>query len=163
MENIDNDDTYLEVDLFGTILQINKQGIIYRKLNYPNSVKWRKTNELACNGHGYNYVCIGRFGKIARARIMAYIYLHLDLTNKNQIVDHIDRNPLNNKLSNLRILTPQQNQFNRGAKGWSYNISKQKNEACIRINKKLINLGTYDTPEEAHNAYLEAKQKHHII
>jgi hypothetical protein len=34
--------------------------------------------------------------------------------------------------------------------------------ASIRVLKKQIYLGTYDTPELAHAAYLDAKRKMHV-
>ena len=43
------------------------------------------------------------------------ILLHRYIMNakKNQIVDHIDNNPLNNQLSNLRICTIKENSYNK--------------------------------------------------
>ena len=64
-------------------------------------------------------------------------------------------------MNNLRIVTNQENQFNRNAKG--YHKNGKKFQAQISINGKNINLGMFDTKEEAHQAYLQAKEKYHII
>lgn len=72
-------------------------------------------------------------------------------------VDHIDKNKLNNKISNLRETTSQNNNRNRsqykntssGIKGISWHKSKFKWEAQIRIDNKLYHLGRYDKFEDA--------------
>jgi hypothetical protein len=87
----------------------------------------------------------------------------LDLNNVNLEIDHIDRNTINNKLSNLRILTHQQNCLNRNAKGYTLDKIYNKWKSIIFYNNKNIYLGHFATEEEAHNAYLEAKKKYHII
>lgn len=78
-------------------------------------------------------------------------------------LDHIDRNPSNNKISNLRIVTSQQNKFNKNHKGYSWDKSRNKWISSIHLNKKQIFLGRFNTEEEARNAYLQAKEKYHII
>ena len=78
-------------------------------------------------------------------------------------VDHIDRNKLNNNLLNLRMVTNQQNQFNKNARGFTWNKQAKKFKAQIVINGKRIYLGLFDTEEKARQAYLTAKEKLHII
>jgi len=79
-------------------------------------------------------------------------------------VDHINHNRLDNRKSNLRIVTRQQNHFNRSkVKGYIWNKSSKKWQAYIVINRKKIHLGYFDTEEEARNAYLLAKEKYHKI
>jgi hypothetical protein len=76
------------------------------------------------------------------------VYLHRTILNTDQFVDHINHNKLDNRKENLRIVTKSQNQMNCNNKG----ISKQKNGkyyAYIKINHKLMNLGTYIDEEEA--------------
>ena len=93
---------------------------------------------------------------------MGYCFLGLDIDDTTQQIDHIDRNRINNHINNLRIVTPQQNCFNRNAKGY-YLDKHNKYVAQIKLNRKIKHLGYYDTEEEAHNAYLEAKKIYHII
>jgi hypothetical protein len=77
------------------------------------------------------------------------------------VIDHIDRNKLNNNLENLRLITFQENLFNQKAKGWSY--FRGKYVAQLSVNGKQHYLGSYNTEEEASCAYLEGKKKHHHI
>ena len=78
--------------------------------------------------------------------------------------DHINHITLDNRESNLRIVTCQQNQFNqRNPKGYYWHKIKKKYIARIKLNGKIIQLGRFLTPDEAHNAYLEAKKKYHKI
>jgi len=79
-------------------------------------------------------------------------------------LDHIDGNRANNKLNNLRIVTRQQNNFNRiNTKGVSRLKKNGKWYAQIVLNGKKIHLGYFYLEEDAINAYKEAKKKYHII
>ena len=81
-----------------------------------------------------------------------------------EMIDHINGNPSDNRISNLRVVTPQENNFNfQKAKGYSWDKSRNKWIATIQLEKKHIYLGRYNTEEEARNAYLQAKLKYHII
>jgi hypothetical protein len=79
------------------------------------------------------------------------------------IIDHINRDKLDNRIVNLRSVTSQENQFNRGAKGYTYIENRNKYQAQIVIGGKFINLGHFNTPEEATDAYINAKQIYHNI
>lgn len=74
-------------------------------------------------------------------------------------VDHKDHNGLNNCRKNLRVVTAQQNNFNRRAKGFR-KVGK-KYRAFLRISGDQIHLGTYDDPRMARAAYLCGKQLFH--
>ena len=80
----------------------------------------------------------------------------------NQI-DHINRNTADNRICNLRNVTHQKNSWNQKCKGYSYHKQRKKYEARIIVNKKRIHIGLYNTPEEARQAYLNAKPKYHVI
>ena len=94
-------------------------------------------------------------------RIIAYAYLGLDLDNPKIQIDHVNRNRLDNCVSNLRLVSNQENSFNRNAKGYYKHYNRYV--ANIHINGKTIYLGSFETKEEAHNAYLQGKLIHHII
>ena len=84
-----------------------------------------------------------------------------DSSSDNQ-VDHIDNCRTNNNIENLRIVNCSENAQNRpSAKGYSWKKNRNKYEAGIEINYKRYHLGLYDTPEEAREAYLNAKEKYH--
>lgn len=77
----------------------------------------------------------------------------------DHLIDHADGIKKNNRLSNLRAATTQQNRWNSrhkkpnllGFKG----VGKQwdKYRAAIKINGRTRHLGVYDTPEEAHEVW----------
>ena len=93
------------------------------------------------------------------------VYLHRFLMNPpdNMEIDHINRNKLDNRRENLRICTQQQNLQNKGiptdnTSGYT-GVYKRNNKWCARINinKKQINLGTFNTFEEAKHARILAE------
>lgn len=85
------------------------------------------------------------------------------------LVDHIDGDPHNNRLANLRLATSRQNQCNQktrsdntsGLKGVSWSEERQKWQTGIQVNGKRIALGRFNTKEEAYAAYCEAARRLH--
>ena len=78
-------------------------------------------------------------------------------------IDHINRDRSDNRIINLRSVTLQQNQFNRCGKGYTFENSRNKYKAQIRLEGKTIHLGLFNTPSEAEEAYKQAKKIHHKI
>lgn len=81
------------------------------------------------------------------------------------VVDHKDHNKLDNRKSNLRICTNQQNGCNRLSsnipkysqyKGVSWYKSTGKWAAAIKCHGRKINLGSFDTEQGAAKAYNDA-------
>lgn len=72
-------------------------------------------------------------------------------------VDHINRDPLDNRAENLRMATPSQNSFNRsrtsknksGYVGVVLHKPTQKWQAQIGLMRRTLYLGLFDTPEAA--------------
>ena len=82
------------------------------------------------------------------------------------IIDHINGNHLDNRIYNLREVTPAQNTMNSRLrvskksgfpKGVSFQAGKYK--AQIKLNKKTQYLGSFPTIEEAFSAYQEAAKR----
>ena len=99
---------------------------------------------------------------------LAWLYMTGDWPNGQ--VDHINGVRTDNRIDNLRVVSHQENAQNtRKARSDNKSsgllgVSKNTNgwRARIMVNKKPIQIGTYNTPEEAHAAYIEAKRKMHV-
>jgi hypothetical protein len=84
-------------------------------------------------------------------------------------IDHIDGNPLNNRIENLRACTLAENSCNAktrsdntsGTKGVYWFKPKQKWRARISLNKKDYHIGYFNTKEEAEIAVIAARTKIH--
>jgi hypothetical protein len=124
--------------------------------------EWLNQWKWQYDSHGYatrKLWIIGGKGKTEK------IYLHrLIMDNPtNKEVDHINRNKLDCRKSNLRLVTHSQNLLNRpansnntsGYKGVFFDKSRNKWKAMIKINYRSIFLGRFNTAKEASNAYLE--------
>lgn len=103
-------------------------------------------------------VCIE--GVLYFAHRLTWLYVHGELPSST--IDHIDRDPSNNRISNLRIASDQQNKANRP----SQNNSKPYRGVHRMVNRyvsqityqgKSIYLGSFSCPIEAHERY---KAKH---
>lgn len=78
--------------------------------------------------------------------------------------DHINHQTLDNRRCNLRIVTNQENQFNRkNPKGYYWDEATNKWRARIKINGKTKHIGLFNTAKAAHVAYLQAKKRLHQI
>lgn len=86
------------------------------------------------------------------------------------VVDHADRNTLNNRKNNLRFVSQQVNCINTGVpknntsgvKGVSEVKGKNKWDAYIKVNYKKIFLGRFDTKEEAIAARKVGEEKYYL-
>lgn len=86
---------------------------------------------------------------------------------KGRIVDHINGNPLDNRRSNLRLVTLSQNAQNRkrhknnksGVKGVIWHKGNKAWRASIMINGKAKHLGSFQDLQEAGQAYRNASEK----
>lgn len=117
-----------------------------------------------CNSSGYRRTKVDGTSLLTHRIVWA---MHCGVWPTHDL-DHIDRNRANNRISNLREITRSGNTQNRvladadsisGALGVSRNHFNW--QARIRLNGKLVYLGTYATIPEAEHAYLEAKKRLH--
>ena len=78
-------------------------------------------------------------------------------------IDHINGDPADNRIKNLRVVTSSENKQNqKTVKGFSFHKAKGKFLAQIMADGKTIHLGYHETPVDANAAYLRAKREHHI-
>ena len=117
---------------------------------------------------GYTIIRINKNGY--RASRLAWLYITEKWPSND--IDHIDGNTQNNAFTNLRDVSTAHNIQNqkrahlRNKTGNFLGVSKLKGgkrwRARICTNGIQILIGWFDTPEEAHQAYLAAKRKHHV-
>ena len=127
-------------------------------LHWITKHKWR----LSKYGNGYQYA-------IRTHPSGQHLFLHKEVVGagKHQIVDHINRNPLDNRRSNLRLCTLAQN--NKNASLRRSNTSGFRGVYCrgnywsaaIESDGRKYNLGTFATAEDAAKAYDEAAKRLH--
>ena len=132
--------------------------------------KWRVSTKVPRDltaGIKYprGYIGIRIDGRRYHAHRLAWFYVHGVWPTLD--IDHIDGDPSNNRLANLREATRSQNLANLhkrrgnakypkgvykrgGNKGdWGYGVQ-------IKDGDTYLKFGRYDTPEEAHEMYCEA-------
>ena len=96
------------------------------------------------------------------------VYMHRLIMKppKGLVVDHMSGDKLDNRRSNLRLATPGQNMHHANKrtgqyKGVSWDKSRNKWKAYICFQYKNIQIGRFDTAEEAARAYDEYAKKLH--
>ncbi|QHB38726.1 endonuclease [Flavobacterium phage vB_FspS_tooticki9-1] len=136
----------------------------YQISNYGNvkSLKNGKEKILKAveNGRGYLSVCL-RKDKIAYTKrvhvLVCESFLnHFGNGTTEKSIDHIDNNKLNNKLSNLQIISHRENIVKSVKNKTGLTGAKKHGEkycSYITINNKYKHLGVFKTALEAHNRY----------
>jgi hypothetical protein len=139
---------------------------------------WR----VARKGRPYGYIPAGtRAGSVWQGN--GYRYIMLDGASYPETrlafllmvgcwprhgLDHENRDRADNRWANLDVASRRQNQGNQGAhsnnrlgvKGVCYEASRKKYKATIEMRGKSVNLGRFDTVEEAQAAYAAAAEKY---
>lgn len=114
----------------------------------------------------------GKYIYAARRTFKAsfHISMHKQImgTNKNELIDHIDHDGLNNQKKNLRVCTKKDNvrssrlasSNTSGYKGACWHKGANKWMASICVNQRHIYLGLYSDKIEAAKVYDEAAIKY---
>ena len=141
-------------------------------------LRWRKLPNKRCKS------LIAGYRKQDNSRAMAYWVVMVNYKNykvhqiiwvymtgkwPDRLIDHEDLNGENNKWSNLRLATQSQNMMNvglritnkTGVKGVSLDSRGNKFRARITLDRVSIELGHFNTLEEAKTAREIASKKYH--
>ena len=147
-------------ETYAEVIIRNKQGeecarslIDLEDVDLVSKYKW------CANSHGY---------VLCRETNMFLHKLVMNDINNDRTIDHINRNRLDNRKSNLRYATPQQNCMNKskqsnntsGYPGVSWRKDRNKWRAFITVDRKQIALGLYENKEDAITARKAAEEKY---
>ena len=117
-----------------------------------------------CPDGQYGYISVRLRDRLYQAHRLIWFYVTGQWPTA--VIDHIDGNPANNAWDNLREATRAENNRNRmrrrhGLKGVTIEHRTGRWMAQIMLGKKNHYLGTFDTEEAAHAAYIEASKRLH--
>lgn len=116
----------------------------------------------------FNYTKIVIFSKTYSAHRLAWLYVHGE--SPQGMIDHINGNKHDNRICNLRLANNSENQQNQkkaqsnnksGYLGVDFHKRSNSWRATLVVNKKRTEYRGFSTPEEAHQAYLDAKRELH--
>lgn len=131
-------------------------------------VNSRKAGKTAGSLHSEGYLTINIDRRNLYAHRLAWLYFYGEWPRG--IIDHINGNRRDNRISNLRDTTRSVNVQNyrsaaknskSGLLGAYYHKKSGKFKPEITISGVRLRLGVFDTAEAAHDAYIKAKRSHH--
>ena len=121
-----------------------------------------KIGDVVGYAHCQGYLSIRLSGKYYLLHRLVWLYMYGYFPKEE--IDHIDHNRTNNALSNLRLVSSQENKQNSrlsknnktGHNGVSLHKKTGKYRAYIMVNRKQIYLGLFETLQEAIDARKQA-------
>ncbi len=124
--------------------------------------------DIGCLSRGYKKASIN--GKVVPLQRIIWSFMYGE-PDEGMIIDHINGNRSDNRIDNLRLVTPSQNTQNQhkprkdnlssGIKGVTLYKPNGTWQAQIRAHGKYYYIGRYKTKEEAAEAYKEGAKKYH--
>jgi hypothetical protein len=146
-----------EQDYLNSLLYYDKeQGTLHWLPQQGKRCNNTKTRAGSFATRGYRIIRID--GRLYQEHRIIWV-MHNGLISSNLDIDHIDRNPSNNKLENLRLATRSLNNINKNSKGVCYDKARNKWRAQLTINGKCILNKRFNSYEEALVNYKEVKDK----
>ena len=132
-------------------------GVFTRLVSRGNT----KAGDVAGSKDTKGYLRVLFNGRREKLHRLAYLYMEGRMPSAQ--VDHEDGVKDNNKWDNLRELNNERNASNRVRENSNNSLGFLGVHRCkskYRASFKGRCLGLYDTPEQAHKAYLNAKEKY---
>jgi hypothetical protein len=137
-------------------------------LLWKNTVSNRIAGTLAGSPNKKGHWVVQINEKLYRIHNLVWILFGNNIP-ENFIVDHIDNDPLNNRISNLRLATHSQNLLNSSKrenkssiyKGVHWNKQSNSWRASIRINERVKYIGNFKDEYSAHLAWCDVAKEIH--
>lgn len=137
-------------------------GEFFARFGTKNRLPWRRVGTRNSGG----YIVINLRGKNYYAHVLAIVYMTGEYPSGH--TDHRNGDRSDNRIDNLRATTASVNGQNRRSATKSSStgllgVHRKRNKfrARITVDRKEYHLGSFDTAEEAHTAYLNAKRQLH--
>jgi hypothetical protein len=153
---------FYQVSNLGNVKSLERIAIRLKKGNYI--VKEKILKHIKCaNGYYDVVLCKNKQRKMIKVhQLVAMAFLNHKPNRHKIVVDHIDNNPLNNRLENLQLISARENTSKDRKNGssqyigvsWIKRYNKWKAE--IRINGKQKYLGRFANELKASEAYQNA-------
>lgn len=129
------------------------------ELRWKSSGKGRRAGGLA-GSEDKTAVRVTVKGKRYSAHRIAWAMHCGEWPSDTLMLDHKNLDPYDNRISNLRLATNQQNQFNRPAKNYT-KLPDGKYRVGLTLDGKLVSFGRYVDEELAMLVASEARDKYH--
>ena len=146
-------------ELYNEVFHYSDGKLTWKKKISRNTVAGKQApTKVGCNG----YLRVSCFGKLEYQHRVIWV-MHNGIIKKGLEVDHINRDRLDNRIKNLRLVTSTQNKWNMTAKGCYYDTARGVYRAKITTNGKTTYLGSHSSLEKATEAYEEARKTLRLI
>lgn len=155
--------SYPDVDYLRDILSYDLDTGEFTWLESRGSVAAGSKAGARSTSRGKTYIYIKIDKRLYQAHRLAWLMVHGQLPDSD--IDHADGDSENNRFDNLRECSMSQNKAN--SKTYKNNKSGYKGvfrvgnkyRVSVQKDRKRVNLGRFDTPEEAAEAYELASRK----
>lgn len=155
-------DSTLTQEYLQSLFEYRDGNLYWKKTINSRAIKNSKAGYISKKG--YCYITVNK--KTFLAHRLIFTFFHGYIPN---VIDHIDRNPLNNKIENLRDVTSQINSYNQklniknksGVSGVSFCKRRKLWVVRFNVNKKPMYFGRFKDLELAELVAIEAKDKFH--
>ena len=146
-----------------SLFDYREDGNLVRRVQTSNRVK---IGDVVGWGNSTGYMSVNLDGSHWLIHRLIYLYHHGVLP---KVIDHIDGNPLNNKIENLREATMEQNSLNQKGRKNSYSGIKnvywhkklKKWYVHVKRNKGIVHFGMFEDLEFAELVAIMAREKYH--
>lgn len=162
----------LSYEMLSALFEYTADGIVMRKVAVGNNPAGSVASVKLCKSkyaHERRFFVHMNSGTYRASRIIWILHNKKSIP-EGMVIDHINGNRLDDRPENLRCVTRKVNAQNitkprKGSKSQLLGVSSDKREGMwrARIFKagKLICLGSFSDPQEAHEVYVKAKREFH--
>ena len=146
----------IDVEFVKKTFRINN-GFLERNDRRCKKDKWVTIENKINDNHGY--CCVTTKERSVGYHRIIWILCYGEDVPVGFEIDHINGNKIDNRIENLRIVSPRENQQNRKRHrdgnlcGQHYDSFSKSYKTEIYINGTYVTIGRFKTKEEAHIAY----------